>query len=109
MKEKLGKMGNRTITIGGRKPRKKAVVCSGCHFLAFVGGTPPICLAKVRYIDSSIYRRLDITGIEPAETINKKLDCPLREGFSFRAVGLQRRIKMDCKKKGVWYGRRAKR
>jgi hypothetical protein len=109
MKERLGKMGTRTITIGTKKPRKKAIVCSGCHFLAFVEGMPPLCLARVTYIDSSLYRRLDITGIDQAETVNKKLDCKLREGFSLRAIGLQRRIKSDCRKKGVWYGRRAKR
>jgi hypothetical protein len=106
MKEKLGRMGNRKITIGVKKPRK-GVSCAGCAFLAFVAGYPPLCLEKATFVDGAIYTKTDITGTRKAEEVNKKRNCPDHRRFSLRARTLRHYLYKDCRKEGRKYGKEA--
>lgn len=71
--------------------RKKTnkVYCSGCANLFYTGGVP-LCVATAEFVGGPIRKHVDVKGVVPAESRNRRNDCPLRESSSLHAYRIKK-------------------
>jgi len=67
----------------------RVIHCKGCAYLVVIKRGRAVtvrCLATVKFVDSPLRRRVDVTGLRQAMLRNKHKNCTFKRIFSIKAM-----------------------